>query len=111
MTDWQHEFPQDEDLCYLNHAAVAPWPKRSHDAVVRFAAENLSQGARHYPRWLATETRLREQLQRLVNAPSPADISLLKNTSEGLSVIPAGLDWQPGDRALNRHQGVPADRI
>src|SRR5690606_19621717 len=111
MTDWQHEFPQDKDLCYLNHAAVAPWPKRSHDAVVRFAAENLSHGARHYPRWLATEARLREQLQRLVNAPSSDDISLLKNTSEGLSVIAAGLDWQSGDRVLISNQEFPSNRI
>lgn len=111
MTDWRDEFPQDGDLCYLNHAAVAPWPKRSHDAVVRFAAENVTHGARHYPRWLATETRLREQLQRLVNAPSSADISLLKNTSEGLSVIAAGLDWQPGDRVLISNQEFPSNRI
>lgn len=111
MSDWQDEFPQDEDLCYLNHAAVAPWPKRSHDAVVRFAAENVTHGARHYPRWLATEVRLREQLQRLVNAPSSADISLLKNTSEGLSVIAAGLAWQPGDRVLISNQEFPSNRI
>lgn len=111
MSDWQDEFPQDEGLCYLNHAAVAPWPKRSHDAVVRFAAENVTHGARHYPRWLAIEVHLREQLQRLVNAPSSADISLLKNTSEGLSVIAAGLDWQPGDRVLISNQEFPSNRI
>lgn len=111
MSDWTDEFPQDKDLCYLNHAAVAPWPKRSHDAVVRFAAENVTHGARHYPRWLATEVRLREQLQRLVNAPSSTDISLLKNTSEGLSVIAAGLDWQPGDRVLISNQEFPSNRI
>src|SRR5690606_10525724 len=111
MSDWTDEFPQDKDLCYLNHAAVAPWPKRSHDAVVRFAAENVTHGARHYPRWLAIEVHLREQLQRLVNAPSSADISLLKNTSEGLSVIAAGLDWQPGDRVLISNQEFPSNRI
>src|SRR5690606_38732912 len=111
MTDWQHEFPQDEDLCYLNHAAVAPWPKRSHDAVVRFAAESLSHGARHYPRWLATEARLREQLQRLIYAPSSDDTMPLTNTSEGLSVIAAGLEWQPGDRVLISNQEFPSNRI
>ena len=34
------EFPQDEKLIYLNHAAVSPWPQRSSDAVRDFAVEN-----------------------------------------------------------------------
>lgn len=36
------EFPLEEGLCYLNHAAVAPWPKRTADAVIKFAAEKGS---------------------------------------------------------------------
>lgn len=111
MQDWHNEFPQDADLCYLNHAAVAPWPSRAREAVARFAAENVTQGARDYPRWLATEQRLREQLCALINAPSPADISLLKNTSEGLSVVAQGLVWQPGDRVLISDQEFPSNRI
>ena len=74
---WQHEFPQDPKLCYLNHAAVAPWPKRAADAVSAFARENLIQGARDYPRWSRTEKHLREQLKPLLNAPAASDIALV----------------------------------
>ena len=35
---WQAEFPQADGLCYLNHAAVAPWPKRAAEAVSAFAS-------------------------------------------------------------------------
>ena len=87
MTDYADEFPLAPGLAYLNHAAVAPWPRRAAAAVERFAEENLHHGARHYPDWLAVEQRLRERLARLLNAPSPDDIALLKNTSEGLSVV------------------------
>jgi selenocysteine lyase/cysteine desulfurase len=107
----QEEFPLDPSLIYLNHAAVAPWPLRTTWAIERFARENLHQGAAHYPRWLEVETRLRGQLARLINAPSVTDISLLKNTSEGLSVIAYGIDWRPGDNLVTFRQEFPSNRI
>ncbi|MCC1497716.1 aminotransferase class V-fold PLP-dependent enzyme [Alcanivorax sp. 1008] len=109
--DLHREFPQDPAMLYLNHAAVAPWPARSRDAVIRFAEENARSGARHYPQWLATEQRLREQLKTLIGAASADDIALLKNTSEGLSVVASGLGWQPGDRILISDQEFPSNRI
>ena len=111
QADFSAEFPQDPDTLYLNHAAVAPWPARSRDAVSRFAEENARHGARHYPQWLATEQRLREQLASLIHAASADDIALLKNTSEGLSVVAGGLPWQSGDRVLISDQEFPSNRI
>ena len=81
------EFPLDESLIYLNHAAVSPWPLRTTLAVEGFARENLSFGAAHYPEWLKCEEELRNLLAWLINAPSGNDIALLKNTSEGLSTL------------------------
>lgn len=111
MESPEHEFPQDASIAYLNHAAVAPWPRRTAEAVEAFARENLHQGALGYPGWLDVENRLREQLCRLVGAGSRDDIALLKNTSEGLSVIAAGLDWQPGEQVLISDQEFPSNRI
>ncbi|MDE2088967.1 MAG: aminotransferase class V-fold PLP-dependent enzyme [Gammaproteobacteria bacterium] len=105
------EFPQAEGLIYLNHAAVAPWPKRTAEAVQRFAEENMRQGALHYGAWLETETRLREQLRWLINAESADDIALLKNTSEALSVVAYGLDWYNGDNVVITDQEFPSNRI
>ena len=111
MVNLADEFPLDPDMMYLNHAAVAPWPKRTRDAVAAFANENCRQGARHYPRWNRLEARLREQLRWLINAPSVDDIALLKNTSEGLSVIAGGIDWRQGDEVLISNQEFPSNRI
>jgi cysteine desulfurase / selenocysteine lyase len=111
QTDLCAEFPQEPALLYLNHAAVAPWPARTRDAVIRFAEENARSGARGYPSWLATEQRLRERLANLIGAAAADDIALLKNTSEGLSVIAAGLPWQAGDRVLISDQEFPSNRI
>jgi selenocysteine lyase/cysteine desulfurase len=101
----------DPELAYLNHAAVSPWPRRTVEAVARFARENGARGAAGYPRWLEVEARLRDRLAALVNAPDPRDIALVKNTSEGLSLIAQGLDWQAGDNVVGIAQEFPSNRV
>ena len=105
------EFPLDESIVYLNHAAVSPWPSRTSEAVERFARENARFGAAHYPDWMKTEEKLRTQLAWLINAPSADDISLLKNTSEGLSTVAYGVRWQPGDNVVSFKQEFPSNRV
>jgi cysteine desulfurase/selenocysteine lyase len=106
-----NEFPLSPDICYLNHAAVAPWPRRTVEAVERFARDNGEYGAKHYERWLEVERALREQLRELVNARGSDEIALLKNTSEALSVVAWGMDWQPGDEIIISNQEFPSNRI
>lgn len=109
--DYSHEFPQEPEIAYLNHAAVAPWPLRTTEAVKAFADENLRAGARDYPRWLKVEESLRGRLRDLINAPSQEDIALVKNTSEALSFVAYGLDWQPGDNIVTTGEEFPSNRI
>lgn len=109
--DLDAEFKLDDNLCYLNHAAVAPWPVRSAQAVERFARENACRGAAHYPDWMAVEKQLRQNLARLINAPSANDIALVKSTSEALSFVAYGLDWQAGDEIVISDQEFPSNRI
>ena len=111
MADLEAEFPQDPETCYLNHAAVAPWPARSADAARRFAEQCVQVGARYYPQWLQQEKTLRQQLAQLIHAADPFDVALLKNTSEGLSFIAAGLDWREGDNIVISNQEFPSNRI
>lgn len=107
----KEEFPLADDIVYLNHAAVSPWPVRTSNAVKNFAEENTRYGAQNYLEWLNTERTLREQLKRLINAPSTDDIALLKNTSEALSVVASGLDWQSGDNVVSSNEEFPSNRL
>jgi len=107
----QREFPQDETLIYLNHAAVAPWPARTARAVRDFAEENARSGARDYRRWTEREQQLRDQCRRLVNAPAADDIALLKSTSEGLSVIAEGFPFEDGDNVVTSDEEFPSNRL
>ncbi|MDB5980079.1 MAG: class aminotransferase [Pseudomonas sp.] len=111
MSTFLDEFTQAPGLRYLNHAAVAPWPKRAATAVSRFAQENVLLGARDYPDWMVVEQRLRERLMRLLNAPSTDDIALVKNTSEALSFVAFGLDWKAGDQIVISDEEFPSNRI
>ncbi|MFB4393084.1 MULTISPECIES: aminotransferase class V-fold PLP-dependent enzyme [unclassified Pseudomonas] len=111
MSMFHDEFDQAPGLCYLNHAAVAPWPRRAAEAVARFARDNVCAGARDYPARLATERRLRQRLARLVNAPSQGDIALVKSTSEALSLVAFGLTWQAGDQVVIGDEEFPSNRV
>lgn len=108
---YSQEFQLKDDICYLNHAAVSPWPQRTVIAVQQFAAENGIQGSLSYPHWLETELHLREQLRQLLNAPSVDDIALVKNTSEALSFVAYGLKWNDGDNIVSSNQEFPSNRI
>lgn len=109
--DLSREFALREDIIYLNHAAVSPWPRRTVEAVAQFAEENAVQGSLDYPKWLESEQSLREQMAALLNAPSSEDIALVKNTSEGLSIVAYGLEWQAGDNVVISDQEFPSNRI
>lgn len=111
MSTFLAEFVQAPGLRYLNHAAVAPWPNRASEAVARFAQENVLLGARDYSDWMALEQRLRERLMRLLNAPSTDDVALVKNTSEALSFVAFGLEWQSGDQIVISDEEFPSNRI
>ncbi len=105
------EFPLSDELIYLNHAAVAPWPKRTSEAVIAFAQQNTRYGSHFYLDWLAKQSEIRKQFQSLINAPSSDDIALVKNTSEALSFVAYGLTWQAGDNIVSSNEEFPSNRM
>ncbi len=100
LTTDSQRFPVITRCTYLNHAAIAPWPRDVAQAVQAFVTDNIEHGPLHYPAWLAVERRLRTRLAQLIGAASANDIALVKNTSDGLNMVANGLDWQPGDAVV-----------
>ena len=105
------QFPQDPELCYLNHAAVSPWPLCTTEAITKFAIENSYQGARGYLKWMEQEKIVRERLARLLNVETSTEIALAKSTSEALSTIAYGLHWNEGDEVIISNEEFPSNRI
>jgi selenocysteine lyase/cysteine desulfurase len=92
-------FPVAENLVYLNHAGVAPLSKLAAEAMSHLTEDVLRHGSVHYDEWLATYDGLRTVAARMVGA-GPAEIAIVKNTSEGIATIAAGIDWKPGDKIV-----------
>jgi selenocysteine lyase/cysteine desulfurase len=105
------QFPILDEGLYLNHAAVGPWPRCAAEAVQNFAAENLRHGPVRYADWIKRTGELRNGLARLTGAASAADIALLKNTTEGVSAVAWGLDWQAGDNLVLPRDEFPSNRL
>jgi cysteine desulfurase/selenocysteine lyase len=105
------QFPVNDQCYYLNHAAVAPWPRCTSNAVQKFAEENCQTGAQGYLTWLKKEQDLRAKLAKLVGSENQDCVALVKNTSEALSFVAYGLIWQAGDIILISDKEFPSNRI
>ena len=109
--DWAHEFPHRAGLVHLNHAGVAPWPERTARAVTTFATENTRHSTEKIPRWKQKESELRRACQKLIHAENASDIALIKNTSEGLSIVAYGIPWKAHQNIVFARQEFPSNRI
>jgi selenocysteine lyase/cysteine desulfurase len=107
----EEQFPVNSNCMYLNHAAVSPWPRCTSNAVQKFAEENCQTGAQGYLTWLKKDQDLRIKLAKLVGSENPDCVALVKNTSEALSMVAYGLDWQAGDIVLISDDEFPSNRI
>lgn len=110
MLDLAQQFPVTNNHIHLNHAAMAPWPLVTQQALTKFVAENVQYGSLNYPQWTVLERELRQNLQVLLNAPSIDDIGLIHNTSVGISFVAEGIDWQTGDNIVTIQQEFPSNR-
>lgn len=105
---YRHEFPVTENLVYLNHAAVAPLPRRSAEAMQRMAEDGLRYGSLHYDKWLEAFEGVRVAAAQLINADK-AEIAHVKNTSEGIATVALGFPWRPGDVIVAFREEFPAN--
>jgi selenocysteine lyase/cysteine desulfurase len=106
------QFPiLDHAAPYLNHAAVGPWPRCTAEAAQAFAEENMRHGSNNYLEWMEREKQLRNNLAQMTGASSADDIALLKNTTEGISLVANGLPWQAGDSIVLPAEEFPSNRL
>jgi selenocysteine lyase/cysteine desulfurase len=96
---WLSEFPVRQFCLYLNHAAVAPLPARVAEAMRVRIEEQERAGGKHWDAWRETDLAIRSLTSQLVGA-APEDVSIVRSTSEGLSLVAQGLDWSEGDAVL-----------
>lgn len=100
-------FPILSRLDFFNHAGVAALPHVAAEALRAYAAQAEST-AYLAAGWYADIERLRQTFADLINA-TKEEIAFVKNTSEGISIVASGIDWQWGDRIVTTQVEYPAN--
>jgi cysteine desulfurase / selenocysteine lyase len=100
-------FPILDHWNFLNHAGISPLSAPAADALRTYAAQSQSTA------YLTTNHQadlesLRQTTATLISAHRD-EIAFIKNTSEGLSIVAAGLDWQWGDVIVTTAVEYPAN--
>ena len=101
-------FPVLGNVDFFNHAGVAALPRVAADAIRAYAAQAEST-AYLAAGWYADIERLRVLTANLLGATSKEEIAFVKNTSEGISIVASGIDWQWGDRIVTTNVEYPAN--
>ena len=104
----RRNFPVTSHCVYFNHAAVGPLPQSTYEAMEAHARQQRDRGAMDWREWIAQYGRLRRQAARLIGA-QPQDISILKNTTEGLSFVAEGVRYHDGDNVVTTDMEFPSN--
>ena len=102
------EFPVRKNLVYLNHAAVAPLPRRVADAITAHVENVRDRGAADWRSWYGMIEVTREKAARFVGAAS-TEIAFVPNTSWGLNLVALGFHWKEGDNVVTDDMEFPSN--
>jgi selenocysteine lyase/cysteine desulfurase len=110
--DWdalrKAEFPVAERWAYLDHAAVAPLPRRSGDVLRAWADDQERNGVVHWPDWEKRLRATRADLARLINA-HPDEIAFVASTTHGIGLVAEGFPWRAGDSVVTAAEEYPSN--
>lgn len=101
-------FPAASNYTYLNSAAVSPMPTIAVEAVHSQLQDVANHGSEHYVEWIATKNHARGLLASMLNVRDE-QVAFMRNTSDGIASIAAGLDWRAGDNIVSFAGEFPAN--
>ncbi len=112
--DWEAlrraEFPVAESWAYFDHAAVAPLPRRSAEALRAWADDQERNGVVNWPAWGEKVERARASAVRLINA-DVAEIAFIGNTTQGIGLVAEGFPWRAGDSVVTAAEEYPSNLL
>jgi selenocysteine lyase/cysteine desulfurase len=109
VTEWsaiREEFPALARWTYLNTATYGQMPRRSVEAMARYAARRDEMACTDFLDWYEDVDRLRASLARLIHA-APEDIAFVPNAAAALSMVLAGIALAPGDNVVTLDDDFP----
>ncbi|MCA9118218.1 MAG: aminotransferase class V-fold PLP-dependent enzyme, partial [Planctomycetaceae bacterium] len=110
-TAWQtfrQQMPVAPARAYFDHAAVAPLSGPAADVFRRWIDDCAAEGAACWGRWRKEVERTRGLAAGMLGA-STAEIALVRNTTEGISLIAESYPWQAGDNVVTLASEFPSN--
>ncbi len=113
MTDfWEElrlaEFPVARRWAYFDHAAVAPLPRRSGDALRAWTLEQEENGVVNWPAWADKVESIRDLSASLLNADRD-EIAFVNSTTQGIGLIAEGFPWRHGESVVIPAEEYPSN--
>ncbi|MEW4567366.1 aminotransferase class V-fold PLP-dependent enzyme [Tautonia sp. JC769] len=110
--DWKAirdaEFPVAEHWAYLDHAAIAPIPRRAGAAMRAWVAEQEANGCIHWMNWRNELEVVRRRAAQLIHA-DPSEIAFITSTTMGIGLVAEGLPWAEGDNLVTPAEEYPSN--
>ena len=105
---FRREMPAAKEWAYFDHAAVAPLPAPTAEAMIAWTRDSAASGGANWLTWKARRESLRQRAAQLVGA-DPAEIALVRSTTEGINLVAEGFPWQPGDNIVTLADEFPSN--
>ncbi len=110
--DWdavrEDQFPVARNWAYLDHAAVAPLPRRSGDVLRDWAARQENHGVVVWPENERRLEEVRGTAAALINADRD-EIAFINSTTHGIGLIAEGYPWRAGDTVVTAADEYPSN--
>ena len=102
-------FPITRNRVYMNHAAIGPLPTTAVNRIAAVAQSIAMTGDDGWYGRIGEIGRVRGLAAQLLHAREEHEVGFVSNTSDGLSIISAGLDWREGDTVVGANCEFPSN--
>lgn len=103
-----NEFPVTRRWAYLDHAAVAPLPRRSANILRAWTAEQEANGCVNWLDWERQLESIRLDVARLIGAQGD-EVAFVNSTTQGIGLVAEGFPWREGDNVVTAAEEYPSN--
>jgi selenocysteine lyase/cysteine desulfurase len=96
-------------VAYFDHAAVAPLPGPTRNAIRHWLDQATEEGDVVWNVWARRLEEVRQTAAGLINA-QPNEIALVPNTTTGINLVAEGFPWQEGDNIVTLANEFPSNQ-
>jgi selenocysteine lyase/cysteine desulfurase len=109
-TDLRRAMPVCERYAYFDHAGVAPLPRPTADVMAAYAQDAAASGNYNWRQWQRRLEEARSLAARLIGAATD-EMALVRNTTEGITLVAEGFPWREGDNVVLPECEFPSNRF